>query len=86
MTIRMYANRKKWPLESVEVSLRHAKIHANDCADCEAGTAKLDHIERQIAITGDLDDEQRARLLEIADKCPVHKTLHSPIRITTHLV
>lgn len=85
MTIRMYANRKKWPLRHVSVRLRHAKIHAEDCADCDTKEGKIDHIEREIELIGDLDDEMRARLLEIADRCPVHRTLHSEIRITTAL-
>lgn len=85
MTMRMYANRKKWPLERAVVRLRHDKIHASDCADCETKDGKLDRIERTIELTGDLDDEQRARLLEIADKCPVHRTLESEVRVETRL-
>jgi hypothetical protein len=69
MTIRMYANRKKWPLERAVVRLKHDKIHAEDCADCETKDGRVDRIERTIELTGALDDEQRARLLEIADKC-----------------
>lgn len=85
MTIRMYANRKKWPLERAVVRLTHNKIHAADCADCETKDGKLDRIERTIELTGDLDDEQRARLLEIADKCPVHRTLESEVKVETRL-
>lgn len=85
MTLRMYADQKKWPLQQVSVSLRHEKIHAQDCADCETREGKVDQIEREITITGELDDAQRARLLEIADKCPVHRTLHSEVAIRTRL-
>ena len=83
MTIAMYARRKGWPLQAVRVRLRHAKIHAADCADCETKEGRLDHLERVIQLDGDLDDEQRARLIEIANKCPVHKTLTSQIKIET---
>lgn len=83
MTLRMYAEQKKWPLEHVSVQLRHAKIHAQDCAECETREGKVDRIERDIAITGELDDTQRARLMEIADKCPVHRTLHAEVSIVT---
>jgi putative redox protein len=85
MTMRMYANRKKWPLEQALVTLKHDKIHAADCDECETRDGKVDLIEREIELTGPLDDEQRARLIEIADKCPVHRTLHSEIKITTQL-
>jgi putative redox protein len=85
MTLRMYAEQKKWPLDHVSVRLRHDKIHAQDCAECETRDGKVDHIEREIEITGALDDAQRARLLEIADKCPVHRTLHSEVSIKTRL-
>ncbi len=85
MTLRMYAARKQWPLESVRVSLRHSRIHASDCAECDTATGQLDRIERTIELTGDLDDEQRQRLLEIADKCPVHRTLHSEVEVQTRL-
>jgi len=84
MTMRMYADRKALPLERVTVTLSHRKIHAEDCEDCETKVGMLDHIERVIAIEGDLDVEQRQRLMEIADKCPVHRTLTSDIHITTH--
>ena len=83
MTMRMYAERKGWPLERVSVSLRHTKTHARDCADCETAQGKIDEIEREIEISGDLDDQQRERLMDIADKCPVHRTLTSETRIRT---
>jgi putative redox protein len=83
MTIRMYADKKGWPLRRVRVALDHDKVHAQDCADCETREGKVDEITRTIALEGDLDAEQRARILEIADKCPVHRTLHSEIKIRT---
>jgi uncharacterized OsmC-like protein len=86
MTLAMYARRKQWPLEAVEVRLRHSKIHAADCAECETKEGRLDRIERDIALSGPLDGEQRARLLEIADRCPVHRTLTSEIDIRSRLV
>jgi uncharacterized OsmC-like protein/alpha/beta superfamily hydrolase len=85
MTLRLYAEQKKLPLERVTVTLRHAKIHAEDCATCETKEGMLDRIERTIALEGVLTDAQRARLLEIADKCPVHRTLTSEIDIRTTL-
>lgn len=85
MTISMYARRKRWPLEHVTVRLRHAKIHAEDCAECETKEGMLDRIEREISLSGPLDAEQRARLLEIANRCPVHRTLVSEIDIRTRL-
>lgn len=85
MTIRMYADRKKWPLESVAVKLRHQKVHADDCEHCETSSGKIDTIDREIELKGELSDEQRARLLEIADLCPVHKTLHSEVKINSVL-
>jgi uncharacterized OsmC-like protein len=86
MTIGMYARRKKWPLASVNVRLRHLKIHADDCADCETKDAALDRVERDIELLGNLSAEQRAKLLEIADKCPLHRTLTRGIEIQTRLV
>lgn len=85
MTIRMYADRKKLPLDRVAVRLRHRKIHAQDCAECETTEGKVDVIEREIELTGDLDAATRARLMEIADKCPVHRTLHSEIVVHTRM-
>ena len=83
MTMRLYADRKTLPLDRVTVMLRHSKIHAEDCAECETKVGMLDQIERDIAMEGALDAEQRQKLMEIADKCPVHRTLTSEIRIVT---
>jgi uncharacterized OsmC-like protein/alpha/beta superfamily hydrolase len=85
MTLRMYAERKKWPLESVRVDLGHSRIHAEDCGHCESKKGRIDRIERTVVVLGDLDEDQRQRLLEIADKCPVHKTLRGEIDIPTRL-
>jgi putative redox protein len=85
MTLRLYADQKGLPLTGVSVTLTHAKIHASDCATCETKEGKLDRIERTIALEGPLDEAQRARLVEIADKCPVHRTLTSEIEIRTAL-
>jgi putative redox protein len=86
MTLRMYARRKGWPLASVIVRLRHSKIHADDCADCDTKEEMLDRIDRDIELTGDLSEEQRQKLLEIADKCPVHRTLTHGMKINSRLV
>lgn len=86
MTVAMYARRKSWPLEEVAVHLRHSKIHAADCAACETREGMLDRIERDIQFVGPLNDEQRSKLLEIANKCPVHRTLTSEIDIVTRAV
>jgi len=85
ITLRMYADRKQWPMEGVTVRVHHEKIHAKDCEDCESDTGRVDRITRELIPHGPLDDEQRQRLLEIADKCPVHKTLHSEVKVHTHL-
>jgi uncharacterized OsmC-like protein len=86
ITVEMYARRKGWPLEEVTVNLRHAKIHASDCAECETKEGMLDRIERDIHFAGSLTNEQRSKLLEIANKCPVHRTLTSEIVIKTRAV
>ncbi len=86
MTMRMYADRKSLPLDRVTVTLKHSKIYAKDCEECETREGMLDQIEREISIEGALDAEQRKKLMEIADKCPVHRTLHSEIRIVTKAV
>lgn len=85
MTVAMYARRKKWPLDRVTVRLRHSRVHAEDCAACEAQSARLTVIDREIELEGSLDDDQRARLLAIANRCPVHLTLSSRIDIRTRL-
>ena len=85
MTLALYARRKGWPLDGVTVRLTHSRIHAQDCADCETKEGKLDQIERELVLSGRLDDAQRAKLVEIADKCPVHRTLTSEIKIRTRL-
>lgn len=82
MTVTLYARRKQWPLEGVSVRLRQDRLHAKDCKECSENQEGYIHrIERSVSVTGQLSDEQRARLLEIAKKCPVHKTLSSPIII-----
>jgi putative redox protein len=86
MTMRLYAERKSLPLERVTVTLQHSKIYATDCAECETKAGMLDQIDRVIAMEGNLDSEQRKKLMEIADKCPVHRTLTSEIRIVTKAV
>ena len=83
MTLRLYADGKKLPLQRVEVRLRHFRVYATDCAECETKEGMVDHIDREIKLEGDLSAEQRARLMEIADKCPVHRTLTSEINIRT---
>ncbi len=85
MTLRMYARQKKWPLQKVTVHLAHDKIYATDCATCETKEGKIDRLERRITLEGPLDETQRQRLLEIADRCPVHRTLTSEIVIQTRL-
>jgi putative redox protein len=83
MTLRLYAERKALHLDKVSVRLSHSKIHAADCAACETKEGMLDRIDRAITLSGRLDQSQRARLMEIADKCPVHRTLTSEIEIRT---
>jgi putative redox protein len=81
MTVALYARRKAWPLERVIVRLRHARIHAADCADCETKAGRLDQVKWSLQFSGSLTDAQRARLAEIAQMCPVHRTLRSEIHI-----
>ncbi len=83
MTLRMYASRKSWPLKSVTVRVRHGKRHIDDCADCTSDASQIDEFRREIALEGPLDEGQRQRLFEIADKCPVHRTLQGEIKIRT---
>ncbi|MCA9626243.1 MAG: alpha/beta fold hydrolase [Myxococcales bacterium] len=86
MTVRLYADHKGLPLEDVQVDLRHEKVDASECPDCQMKTGKIDKIEREIRLTGDLTDEQRTRLLEIANRCPVHRTLHAEVWEVSTLV
>jgi putative redox protein len=86
MTVAMFARRKNWPLEDVTVRLKHSRIHAADCAECDTTVSMLDRIECEIELIGVLTGEQRTRLLEIANKCPVHRTLTSEITIDSRLV
>ena len=81
MTLQMYARHKEWPLERVEISLRHTRIHAEDCEECNMKEGKIERIERYISLTGPLSEEQRARLFEVAKRCPVHKTLTTGVSI-----
>ena len=83
ITLRMYASRKEWPLEGVVVGLDHHKVHLDDCEDCEDDDARVDEVDRRITLLGPLSDEQRERLMQIADRCPVHKTLDAGVRIHT---
>jgi putative redox protein len=83
MTLQMYAKRKGWDLQLVEVHTNYSKTHAIDCSDCENEQAKIDTFNRSIKMEGNLNEKQRQRLLQIADKCPVHKTLHTKTQIIT---
>ena len=85
MTLLMYAERKQWPLRGVQVRLVHSKIHAEDCAACDTKQGTLDQIDAEISLIGDLSEDQRQRLMEVADRCPVHRTLVSEIQIPTTL-
>ena len=85
MTLQMYARRKGWPLEDVEVRLSHRRDYMRDCEECPDKPARLDVIERRITLKGDLDQAQRLRLLEIAEKCPVHRTLTGTIKVNDTL-
>jgi uncharacterized OsmC-like protein len=86
MTVRLYADRKRWPLEAVTVHLSHEKVHARDCEECETTGGKIDHIGLEIELTGPMVEPQRRRLLEIAERCPVHRTLESEVMMETRLV
>ncbi|MBT8051733.1 MAG: OsmC family protein [Xanthomonadales bacterium] len=86
MTLNMYARHKKLPVESVRVDVQHGKIHAEDCERCETEKGKIDRFERRLTIAGDLSEDQRKRMLEIADRCPVHRTLHSEVEVASRLV
>jgi len=79
----VYADRKGWPLESVTVRLGHDRIHARDCEECETEEGRIDRIEREIKLSGPLDDAQRQKLIEIAENCPVHRTLTSEVLVHT---
>ena len=85
MTVGMYARRKNWPLEGIVVRLRHSKVYADDCSSCDTKEGILDQIDRELELVGPLSDEQRMKLLEIAGKCPVHRTLKSGINIRSQL-
>lgn len=85
MTLRLYANGKGWPLDRVRVALTHDRIHAADCAGCETKAGRLDRIRRTLHLDGPLDDQQRTRLREIADKCPVHRTLQGDLLVETEM-
>lgn len=86
MTVRMYADRKGWPLQEVVVRLRHGRNHGADCENCEAADARLERVDREIELVGPLDAEQRARLLQIANQCPMHRTIGSGFRVETTLL
>lgn len=86
MTIALYARRNRWALTDVTVRLRHSRVHAEDCADCETKQGMLDVIEREISLGGQLSEDQRAKLGDIANRCPVHRTLTSEIKIRTRLL
>ena len=83
MTLRIYADRRNWPLERANVTLQHRKVHAQDCVDCDKKATKMDVVDRVITLEGALTEEQRAKLLEIAERCPVHQTLQSKIQVNT---
>ena len=85
MTLKMYAGRKEWPLQAVRVTLRHDRVHAKDCEDCDKDTGMIDVIEKKLELEGDLSEEQRERLLAISARCPVHRTLLNEIKIRSEL-
>ncbi|MEM7294488.1 MAG: OsmC family protein [Pseudomonadota bacterium] len=83
MTLQMYAKHKKLPLQVARVQVQHSRVHAEDCAECEKSSGLVDRFDRRVELIGPLDDETRSRMLEIADRCPVHKTLHNEIQVVT---
>jgi putative redox protein len=85
ITVRMYSERKQWPLQGVHVDLSWARVHAEDCVKCETGERMVEGIEMEISFFGDLSEDQRKRLFEISNKCPVHRTLSSQVQISTRL-
>ena len=85
MTLRLYADRRKWPLEGVTVRLRHQRIHRDDCVNCEKKDSSIERVERTLELAGPLTDEQKARLLDIAERCPVHQTLRNNLEVHTTL-
>lgn len=85
MVIAWYARQKQWPLEDVSVELRHTRVHAKDCQACETRYVRMDIIDREIKLTGALSEKQRARLKHLAERCPVHQTLASEVKINTRL-
>ena len=86
MTVRMYAARRDWPLEGVEVRLRHERVHARDCADCDTRDVMLDKVTKELTLRGPLEEAQRARLVEISERCPVQRTLQRSVVIETHVM
>jgi putative redox protein len=86
MTLRLYADRRKWPLEGVVVRLRHNRVHREDCLNCEKKDASIERVERTLELKGPLTDEQRTHLLEIAERCPVHQTLQHNLEVHTSLL
>src|SRR5438270_10743276 len=86
LTVRLYAQRKAWPLESVEVRLSHERIHAEDCAECEKREGMLDRINKDLVLNGALDAEQRERLAEIAERCPVQRTLTREVIVNQRII
>ena len=83
MTLKMYGSHKHLDLESATVRVRHSKIHARDCENCETAAGRIDRFERELKLAGKLSDQERQRLLEIADRCPVHRTLHGEVKVRT---
>lgn len=86
MTLKMYASRKQLNLQTITVRVKHGKVHAKDCSDCESTSGKIDEFQRSISFEGSLTDEQTERLLQIADMCPVHRTLHAEVKVRTSLI